>query len=46
MATPGAAGVAALILQANPALSPFEVGNFRQETAEYRACIHGRSCWY
>ena len=47
MATPGAAGVAALMLQANPALSPFEVRNFMQETAEYRClCIHGRSCWY
>ena len=40
MATPGAAGVAALMLQANPALSPFEVRNFMQETAEYRACTY------
>ena len=40
MATPGAAGVAALMLQANPGLSPFEVRNFMQETAEYRACTY------
>ncbi len=40
MATPGAAGVAALMLQANPDLSPFEVRNFMQETAEYRACTY------
>jgi len=40
MATPGAAGVAALMLQANPGLSPFEVRNFMQETAEYRPCTY------
>ena len=40
MATPGAAGVAALMLQANPGLSPFEVRNYMQETAEYRACTY------
>lgn len=40
MATPGAAGVAALMIQANPDLSPFEVRNFMQETAEYRPCTY------
>ena len=40
MATPGAAGVAALMLQANPDLSPFEIRNFMQETAEYRHCTY------
>ena len=40
MATPGAAGVAALMLQANPDLSPFEIRNFMQETAEYRPCTY------
>ncbi|MCH1422848.1 MAG: S8 family serine peptidase [Candidatus Poseidoniaceae archaeon] len=40
MATPGAAGVAALMLQANPDLTPFEVRNIMQETAEYRACTY------
>ena len=40
MATPGAAGVAALMFQANPGLSPFEIRNFMQETAEYRACTY------
>ena len=40
MATPGAAGVAALMLQANPGLSPFEIRNFMQETAEYRSCTY------
>ncbi|MAV43607.1 MAG: hypothetical protein CMA30_03930 [Euryarchaeota archaeon] len=40
MATPGAAGVAALMLQANPDLSPFEIRNFMQETAEYRSCTY------
>jgi hypothetical protein len=38
MATPGAAGVAALIFQANPELSPFDVRNIMQETATYRLC--------
>jgi hypothetical protein len=38
MATPGAAGVAALMLQANPDLSPFDVRNIMQETATYRMC--------
>ena len=36
MATPGAAGVAALMLQANPDLSPFDIRNIMQETATYR----------
>jgi hypothetical protein len=40
MATPGAAGVAALMLQANPDLSPFDVRNIMQETAEYRECYY------
>ena len=40
MATPGAAGVAALMYQANPELSPFDVRNIMQETAEYRPCHH------
>ena len=38
MATPGAAGVAALMYQANPDLSPFDVRNIMQETATYRLC--------
>jgi hypothetical protein len=38
MATPGAAGVAALMYQANPDLSPFDIRNIMQETAEYRRC--------
>ena len=38
MATPGAAGVAALMFQANPELSPFDVRNIMQETATYRLC--------
>ena len=38
MATPGAAGVAALMLQANPDLSPFDLRNIMQETATYRRC--------
>jgi len=38
MATPGAAGVVALMLQANPDLSPFDVRNILQETATYRQC--------
>ena len=38
MATPGAAGVAALMYQANPDLSPFDVRNIMQETATYRMC--------
>ena len=38
MATPGAAGVAALMLQANPDLSPFDIRNIMQETAMYRQC--------
>ncbi len=40
MATPGAAGVAALMFQANPDLSPFDVRNIMQETATYRLCIY------
>ena len=40
MATPGAAGVAALMLQANPDLSPFDVRNIMQETAVYRECYY------
>ncbi len=38
MATPGAAGVAALMVQANPDLSPFDVRNIMQETSTYRMC--------
>jgi len=38
MATPGAAGLAALMYQANPDLSPFDVRNIMQETATYREC--------
>ena len=38
MATPGAAGVGALMLQANPNLSPFDIRNIMQETATYRQC--------
>ena len=38
MATPGAAGVAALMYQANPDLSPFDIRNIMQETATYRVC--------
>jgi subtilisin family serine protease len=38
MATPGAAGVGALMLQANPDLSPFDMRNIMQETATYREC--------
>ena len=40
MATPGAAGVAALMFQANPDLSPFDIKNIMQETATYRLCIY------
>lgn len=40
MATPGAAGVAALMLQANPDLSPFDIRNIMQETATYRQCAY------
>jgi serine protease AprX len=40
MATPGAAGIAALMYQANPELSPFDVRNIMQETSEYRQCHH------
>tara|TARA_B100000575_G_scaffold260776_1_gene233976 strand:+ start:370 stop:2229 length:1860 start_codon:yes stop_codon:yes gene_type:complete len=38
MATPGAAGVAALMYQANPDLSPFDIRNIMQETSTYRVC--------
>jgi hypothetical protein len=38
MATPGAAGVSALMYQANPDLSPFDIRNIMQETATYRRC--------
>ena len=38
MATPGAAGLAALMYQANPDLSPFDIRNIMQETATYRQC--------
>jgi|TARA_B110000902_G_scaffold259881_1_gene331910 hypothetical protein len=40
MATPGAAGVAALMYQANPDLSPFDIKNIMQETSTYRLCIY------
>ncbi|MDP6235007.1 MAG: S8 family serine peptidase [Candidatus Poseidoniaceae archaeon] len=40
MATPGAAGVAALMYQANPDLSPFDIKNIMQETATYRLCVY------
>ncbi len=38
MATPGAAGLGALMLQANPDLSSFDLRNIMQETATYRQC--------
>ncbi|MDP6148886.1 MAG: S8 family serine peptidase, partial [Candidatus Thalassarchaeaceae archaeon] len=38
MATPGAAGVAVLMFQANPDLSPFDIRNIMQETSTYRQC--------
>lgn len=38
MATPGAAGVGALMLQANSELSPFDIRNILQEQATYREC--------
>jgi subtilisin family serine protease len=38
MATPGAAGLGALMSQANPDLSPFDIRNIMQETATYRQC--------
>lgn len=38
MATPGAAGVAVLMFQANPDLSPFDIRNIMQETSTYREC--------
>jgi hypothetical protein len=40
MATPGAAGVSALMYQANPDLSPFDIRNIMQETATYRMCVY------
>ena len=40
MATPGVAGVAALMYQANPDISPFDVRNIMQETATYRLCTY------
>ena len=40
MATPGAAGVGALMLQANPDLTPFDMRNILQETATYRWCTY------
>ncbi|MDG1539793.1 MAG: S8 family serine peptidase [Candidatus Poseidonia sp.] len=40
MATPGAAGVSALMYQANPDLSPFDIRNIMQETSTYRWCSH------
>jgi len=40
MATPGAAGIAALMYQANPDLSPFDIRNIMQETATYRLCTY------
>ncbi len=40
MATPGAAGVAALMLQANPDLQPLTLRNIMQETSIYRACTY------
>ncbi|MBT3656823.1 MAG: S8 family serine peptidase [Euryarchaeota archaeon] len=40
MATPGAAGVGALMLQANSDLSPFDIRNILQEQATYRQCIY------
>ena len=38
MATPGAAGGAVLMYQANPDLSPFDIRNIMQETSTYREC--------
>ena len=38
MATPGAAGVGALLLQADPEISAFDIRNIMQETATYRQC--------
>ena len=38
MATPGAAGVAVLMYQTNPDLSPFDIRNIMQETSTYREC--------
>lgn len=38
MATPGAAGLGALMSQANPDLQPFDMRNIMQETATYRQC--------
>jgi len=38
MATPGAAGLSALMYQANPDLSPFDIRNMMQETSIYRQC--------
>lgn len=40
MATPGAAGVGALMFQAAPDLSPFDMRNIMQETSTYRECYY------
>jgi len=40
MATPGAAGVSALMLQANPDLQPLTLRNIMQETSIFRHCTY------